>query len=434
MHIPKNILDECKKTITNFIWNGKPPKVKYSTLINTIEEGGLKLQDIESKLKAIKLKWIKSINDENFKAPWKSYLSSKIHENINQLPRYNYSKQDYPTLKHQFYNELFAFWAMIHTSTPKNADEICIQTLWHNTHIRVDGRTLNYKSWQTANINYVQDIIDHKGNILDKKQLNQKYNIACKYLEYESLFSAINPIWKKQLKEKACFNTNYIISKECKVYINNTEQNINENDTRDVYWYLIQTISKRPTSETKWLEKVNFIIDEPMWKIIYTNNKYITKDTDILNFQFKITHRLLACNYNLKIWKVKNNDGCDHCQCVDTIEHFLVQCETTKSFWQQVFNWWAQNVRVWLHIDTYEVLFGIPNELNDAIINQLNFLILYGKYYVYKCKKKDNTPQLHEYLIECKKQMMLKIENETNAGTLDKFQKQWNELYESLGF
>jgi hypothetical protein len=30
--------------------------------------------------------------------------------------------------------------------------------------------------------------------------------------------------------------------------------------------------------------------------------------------------------------------------------------------------------------------------------------------------------------------MTLKIENETNAGSIEKFQKQWNELYESLGF
>jgi hypothetical protein len=53
---------------------------------------------------------------------------------------------------------------------------------------------------------------------------------------------------------------------------------------------------------------------------------------------------------------------------------------------------------------------------------------------MYKCKKKEKIPQFHEYIIECKTQMMLKIENETKAGSIDKFQKQWNELYESLSF
>jgi hypothetical protein len=53
---------------------------------------------------------------------------------------------------------------------------------------------------------------------------------------------------------------------------------------------------------------------------------------------------------------------------------------------------------------------------------------------VYKCKKKGNTPQLHEFIIECKTQMTLKKVNETDAGRIDKFHQQWNELYESLGF
>jgi hypothetical protein len=53
---------------------------------------------------------------------------------------------------------------------------------------------------------------------------------------------------------------------------------------------------------------------------------------------------------------------------------------------------------------------------------------------VYKSKKKGKIPQLHEFIIECKTQMTLKKVNETNAGRIDKFQQQWNELYESLGF
>ena len=72
MHMPKAYIAEIKKRITNFIWNGKLPKVKYSTLISTIEEGGLALQDVECKLKAIQIKWIQNIIDEKFTAPWKS--------------------------------------------------------------------------------------------------------------------------------------------------------------------------------------------------------------------------------------------------------------------------------------------------------------------------------------------------------------------------
>jgi hypothetical protein len=103
-----------------------------------------------------------------------------------------------------------------------------------------------------------------------------------------------------------------------------------------------------------------------------------------------------------------------------------------------VFNWWANNLKVWLQVETHEVLFGIPNERNEPIINQINFLILYGKYYIYKCKKKGTPLQLYELLLECKNQLIIKHEIETSAGVSqqinrsNKFKKDWGELYECL--
>jgi hypothetical protein len=51
IHIPKQYITKYDQIITNFVWDNKPPKVKYKAMINSIENGGLCLQDIESKLK-----------------------------------------------------------------------------------------------------------------------------------------------------------------------------------------------------------------------------------------------------------------------------------------------------------------------------------------------------------------------------------------------
>jgi hypothetical protein len=112
-----------------------------------------------------------------------------------------------------------------------------------------------------------------------------------------------------------------------------------------------------------------------------------------------------------------------------------MQCEKKMIFWKQVFNWWANNLKVWLQVDLHEILFGVPNERNEPIINQINFLILYGKYYIYKGKKALNTLHLYEFLLECKKQMIIKKDSETNTGQpeqVDKFERNWGELYECL--
>ena len=85
MHMPKTYLEEIKKWITNIIWNGKPSKVKYSTLINTIEDGGLALQDVECKLNAIKIKWIQNIYNENYTAPWQKLSQYQIQMRHNYV-------------------------------------------------------------------------------------------------------------------------------------------------------------------------------------------------------------------------------------------------------------------------------------------------------------------------------------------------------------
>ena len=51
----KEFFDKVKKLICKFIWDGKRAKVAYKTLIRDVGEGGLKLVDLETKNKALKL-------------------------------------------------------------------------------------------------------------------------------------------------------------------------------------------------------------------------------------------------------------------------------------------------------------------------------------------------------------------------------------------
>ena len=53
---PKEILKKYRVMIRNFIWNNKPSRIKYNKLIQNYERGGLQLQDLELRDKAIKAK------------------------------------------------------------------------------------------------------------------------------------------------------------------------------------------------------------------------------------------------------------------------------------------------------------------------------------------------------------------------------------------
>ena len=69
LYTPPNVLNKLKKLILNLLWNNKPPRIKYDTMIANIKDGGLKLPDITSFHNAQKAFWIKSLQTSGGK--WK---------------------------------------------------------------------------------------------------------------------------------------------------------------------------------------------------------------------------------------------------------------------------------------------------------------------------------------------------------------------------
>ena len=53
----KKFLEKMKQIITQFIWDGKRPKISYKTLTGLKEQGGMGLVDLEARDKALKVQW-----------------------------------------------------------------------------------------------------------------------------------------------------------------------------------------------------------------------------------------------------------------------------------------------------------------------------------------------------------------------------------------
>ena len=58
--------------IFSFLWNRKNKVTRLSS-INTYEDGGIKMTNIESLVKAVRLAWLKRIFRDN-ESTWKFYL------------------------------------------------------------------------------------------------------------------------------------------------------------------------------------------------------------------------------------------------------------------------------------------------------------------------------------------------------------------------
>ena len=67
-----------------------------------------------------------------------------------------------------------------------------------------------------------------------------------------------------------------------------------------------------PVSQNKWVEFYPFL-EGVDWKNIYLLPSKTVIDTYLVTLQFKILHRVYACNYKLFQWKIKDSPECFVC-------------------------------------------------------------------------------------------------------------------------
>ena len=106
--VPPAIIAHLTKIHKEFIWDGKKPKIKHSTMIANYEDGGLRDIDISTKIKALQLSWLRRLHDNNFH-PWKiipSFLFSKISVFGKDMffPNFQLPLRSTFYKKHQFVN------------------------------------------------------------------------------------------------------------------------------------------------------------------------------------------------------------------------------------------------------------------------------------------------------------------------------------------
>ncbi len=82
---PPENLKETNDIIQNYMWEGKAAKIAQNKLIKNIEQGGLKLCHFPTKVKALKLSWVKRLCDTS-DAHWKILL--KYFYNCDNLNLY----------------------------------------------------------------------------------------------------------------------------------------------------------------------------------------------------------------------------------------------------------------------------------------------------------------------------------------------------------
>ncbi len=196
--IPNNLVKEANKMIFKFIW-GNTERIQRRVLINTYENGGLKMTDLESHFMALKASWISRIYDNSY-SQWKC-LPQHFIETVTKtyLNKMSFEKlEQMPVLKSipEFYAEvIIGFCKSRPHVTIQNKMDLFGQFIWGNRLLTVNGRCLFSTSFIKSNILYITDVLEPCGKL--KQNIYQNLNDKRHYLRIMSLIKDVLKPYKQ---------------------------------------------------------------------------------------------------------------------------------------------------------------------------------------------------------------------------------------------
>ena len=191
---------KVEKLIFNFIWDGKPPTIKKSTIIGEKKHGGLKMIDFNIMNKALKVAWIPRLQNRS-DASWKIIPETAL-ENYGGLSFLTHCNYDINALQINylpgFYSEVLKHWQNTKQVFQKDTSPHN-EIIWNNRNIKINGKAPFYKNWFKKNIVHIEDL-HNDGNFLSFDQFSRKFHLQTPFTFYFGLINSIPTNWKLAIK------------------------------------------------------------------------------------------------------------------------------------------------------------------------------------------------------------------------------------------
>ena len=302
--VPNYIIQKVEKMLYDFLWNGGKGFIKRKTIIGNIEQGGLKMIDVNSMFNALKIKWIQRYNNENNNAAWKNIFNDFIKPYGGKCIFYCNANRQIVNLWKQvptFYKDvLISYFDFI----KPDQVEPTSQCIWNNSNILVNNKACLFnKSMFSNGMKLISDLYYENGNVIQFDCWIQRGVSKKHFMLWRSIIGAIPLLWKQVLKQgferESCVKKGFVVD---------DDNDIDTMSTKDIYQIFMQRLQEIPSSQKKHHEI--FDIDEDLWKYIYTLPYLCTKEVKMQIFQYKILMRCLMTNSRLYKMNIVNDNLC----------------------------------------------------------------------------------------------------------------------------
>lgn len=252
----------------------------------------------------------------------------------------------------------------------------------------------------------MQDLLNNHGNYLSPQEFRDKYNIKVNFLQYYQITSAIPPYLQSYASahtdigdlNSICENFDFQLSKEITLDLKKTF-------CKQFYKLFVEEINTEPTAIKSWRKKCPEVADN--WVNCIQNNYKITRDNKLRQLYFKLLHRILVTNKELKRFGITDCEKCVTCGENDSIEHTFFECQSFLKLSDESLQWFNSYHKINVSLTSLQYFLNLPTPnscLSDNQTRNLCLLLLYAKHCHYACKrmrkKQDSSEFISKFIIQ----------------------------------
>ena len=368
--------------------------------------------NIRAFITALKVSWLRKLTCESeFKEATLNMYPALT--NIDKLGS-EYASVAVARIKNLFWKDVLRHYQRVSSKCfVSNMNEFMSERIHYNINILRDRKIVYVQEWCDAGIFSIRQLVNANRDFLTYDEFILKYPniLRTNFLMYNGILNSI-----KQYKN----NLNII-----------PDGSHRELDSK--VWYVLKKGNKfiqslvlksdaTPTATQRWNRQ--FVgLD---WVKIFSHCCKTTLDVQLRWFQMKLLHRLIPTEKYLYQCKIIESPLCGFCNTENqTIEHLFWHCERVRVFWNDVLalvNDKCQHVHN-LNFNHNLILFGIAQNIKTD--RGLDLLILWAKYFIYKCKIQKKIPNLQGFHIFLKSRWNLEKYASSINGTQGLFDRTW---------
>ena len=330
-----DFIKRVNKIIYDFLFNNNC-RIKRKTLSLDLEEGGIKMVDLEKKMLSLQAAWASRLLTYNGR--WSDifkHYSGKLNLSWKYLLKLKFTSVEmFPFIKC-----LPPFYQQVLVATNKCKKQVhdhlsfyslLSDTIWGNPAFQFKNKTLFFTNWIESGFLYVRDLCINGKFITEDHVLTvlqYKHNWISEYV-------TLSKIFKRKINKFNSTVTPYINTE--KVPIELVKGN-KSRKPRYFYNLLMQEKKIYPISQKFWNLKFQGSASQINWISVYKTKIKQMLLPKIAEFNFKLLHMILPCGYLLSKWNRNINTFCNLCpDSRHTVEHMLWFCQPVSKLWKVV--------------------------------------------------------------------------------------------------